>query len=94
DTLEMQQTGYTEPALAETSPRSTRMIESVFVVRNNIAHLTEVKSGIQDGQYIQIVEGLHEDDKVITGPYRAVTTTLKDGDAVNQVKREELFGAN
>ncbi|HSW67691.1 MAG TPA: efflux RND transporter periplasmic adaptor subunit, partial [Bacteroidales bacterium] len=30
DTLEMQQTGYTEPALAETSPRSTRMIESVF----------------------------------------------------------------
>lgn len=94
DTAHNQQGSYSRVPAQGTLPGQTRMTESVFVVKDNIAKLTTVQSGIQDGQYIQIVEGLNEGDVVVTGPYRAVTTTLKDGDAINKVEREELFSAN
>jgi HlyD family secretion protein len=67
--------------------------EYVFKYDNGIARLTEVKTGIQDNTYIEIIEGLEEGDKVITAPYRAVSKTLKNGDAVEEVKKEELFKA-
>ncbi|MBE0661761.1 MAG: efflux RND transporter periplasmic adaptor subunit [Bacteroidales bacterium] len=69
------------------------LIEYVFLFKDNIAQLTKVKTGIQDNMYIQILEGLDEDSEVITGPYRAVSTTLKDGDAVKKVERSDLYKA-
>ena len=65
--------------------------EYVFKYDDGIARLTLVKTGIQDNTYIEIVEGLKEGDKVITAPYRAVSKTLKNGDSVEEVKKEELF---
>jgi HlyD family secretion protein len=65
--------------------------EYVFKYDNGVAKLTEVKTGVQDNTYIEIIEGLKEGDKVITAPYRAVSKTLKNGDAVEEVKKEELF---
>jgi HlyD family secretion protein len=41
--------------------------------------------------YIEIVEGLKEGDEVISGPYRAVSKKLEDGQEVRKVKRKELF---
>jgi HlyD family secretion protein len=69
------------------------LIEYVFLFKDNIAQLTKVKTGIQDNMYIQILEGLDEESEVITGPYRAVSTTLKDGDAVKKVERSDLYKA-
>lgn len=43
------------------------------------AKMVEVKTGIQDDMYIQILEGLTVGQKVITGPYAAVSRKLKDG---------------
>lgn len=67
--------------------------EYVFKYDNGVAKLTEVKTGVQDNTYIEIIEGLKEGDKVITAPYRAVSKTLKNGDTVEEVKKEELFKA-
>jgi len=67
--------------------------EYVFKYDNGVAKLTEVKTGVQDNTYIEITEGLKEGDKVITAPYRAVSKTLKNGDTVEEVKKEELFKA-
>lgn len=53
--------------------------EVVFVVKQDTAHMVEVKTGIQDDEYIIITDGLSEDDEVITGPYSAVSKKLKDG---------------
>lgn len=69
------------------------LIEYVFLFKDNVARLTKVKTGIQDNMYIQILEGLDEDSEVITGPYRAVSTTLKDGDDVKKVERSDLYKA-
>lgn len=70
---------------------STEIIEYVFVYNDGIARMTEVKSGIQDNTFIQIISGLEEGTEVIVGPYREVSRTLKNDDAVRKVSRSELF---
>lgn len=65
--------------------------ECVFVINDDKAVLRNVKTGIQDNQFIQIVEGLKEGDEVITAPYNAISKTLKDGSDVKVVPRSELF---
>ncbi len=80
----------------ESAPKTgtgEEMKEYIFIFDNNIARLTEVKTGIQDNMYIQILEGVQEGQEVITGPYRAISTTLKDGDSVKKVERTELYTA-
>lgn len=66
--------------------------EIVFVHENGKAKSVKVKTGIQDDKYIQIVEGLEENTEVVTGPYRAISRTLKNGDkieVVEELKKEE-----
>lgn len=65
--------------------------EYVFVVENNIAKAREVKTEVQDNQYIEITEGLKEGEKVIAEPFTAIQQTIKDGQKVKVVKREELI---
>ena len=43
--------------------------------------------------YIEIKEGVKEGDEVITAPYRLVSKTLKNGDAVKKVDKKDLFTA-
>lgn len=69
------------------------MQEYVFVVDNQTAKIKSVKTGIQDNSYIQILEGLTEDDEVITGPYRVVSKTLKNNDKIKVVDKSKLFEA-
>jgi HlyD family secretion protein len=37
-----------------------------------------VKTGISDDNFIEIVSGLSGDEKVISGPYRAISKDLED----------------
>ena len=50
-----------------------------------------VKTGIQDINYIEITDGLKEGDNVITGPYEVVSKSLKSGDKVKLVPKNQLF---
>ncbi len=70
---------------------SSRPKEYVFVYDEGRAKQVEVRSGIQDNQYIEIKEGLEEGQEVITGPYRLVSRELGDGDKVVKTPRQELF---
>jgi HlyD family secretion protein len=53
--------------------------------------MVNVKTGIQDNTYIQILSGLKTGDEIITAPYSAVSKTLKDGDKVVKVDKKDLF---
>lgn len=53
--------------------------EVVFVVRNGKAVLTPVKTGISDFDHIEILSGVQAGEEVVSGPFRAVSKTLKDG---------------
>lgn len=66
--------------------------EVVFVLqKDNTVKKVKVKTGIQDLNYIEILEGLKQGDEVITGPYSIVSKTLKDGNLVTIVAKEKLF---
>ena len=65
--------------------------EYVFLFEDGVANMVAVKSGIQDNTYIQILEGVEDGDEVITGPYREVSRTLENGEAVEKVEKKDLF---
>jgi HlyD family secretion protein len=46
---------------------------------NNTVKAVKVKTGISDFDNIEILNGLQEGKKVVSGPFRAVSKTLKDG---------------
>lgn len=51
----------------------------VFVFDGGKAVLRKVETGIMDNTHIEIVSGLDEGVAVVSGPYSAITRTLKDG---------------
>ena len=51
----------------------------------------KVRTDIQDINYIEILGGLKAGDEVITGPYNVVSKTLKEGDKVRVVPKEQVF---
>lgn len=65
--------------------------EYVFLIADGKAEMREVETGIQDNAYIQIKEGIEVGQEVITGPYRAVSKRLKNGDLVEVVDKKELY---
>jgi HlyD family secretion protein len=65
--------------------------EVVFIAHDDKVQLREVKTGIQDDKYIRILSGLKEGEEVVTGPYSAISKTLKSGTKVRKVSKEELF---
>jgi HlyD family secretion protein len=66
--------------------------EVVFVLqKDGTVKKTIVKTGIQDINYIEILNGLNVGDEIITGPYNAVSKTLKDGNKVKVVPKDKLF---
>lgn len=71
---------------------SDELEEVVFVLqKNGKVKKTIVKTGIQDINYIEILSGLNPGDEVVTGPYNAISKTLKDGNAVKVVPKDKLF---
>jgi HlyD family secretion protein len=67
----------------ETEKKKTEVIkEIVFVVAGDTVAIREVKTGIQDNDYIEIVSGLQEGDQIITGPYAAISRKLKSGSKI------------
>jgi HlyD family secretion protein len=66
--------------------------EYVFVVnKDNKVQLKEVKTDIQDNEYIEILSGLNVNDRIVVAPYSAIATKLKDKTEVEIVKKKELF---
>ena len=90
-TEEKEPEGEGDVTIVEKSKKDSDLKEYVFLYDNGKARMTEVKTGIQDNMYIQIIEGLNKDQEVIVGPYRAVSKKLKDGDSVKKVDKKDLF---
>ena len=66
-------------------------VEFVFIYNDGIVKKQKVKTGIQDNNYIQILEGLTEKQEVVVAPYKAVSKLLNDGDKVKKVDKKDLF---
>ena len=63
--------------------------ECIFLFVNGKAKLQVVKTGVQDNNYIEIISGIQENQEVITGPYSAVSKTLKDDKDVKATHKDK-----
>ena len=52
--------------------------EVVFVINKDTVDMKEVKIGISDNEFIEVISGLKQGDQVVSGPYRAISSELKD----------------
>lgn len=74
---------------------SGELEEVVFVLqKDGKVKKTLVKTGIQDINNIEVLSGLNEGEEVVTGPYNAISKTLKDGNKVKVVPKDKLFVSN
>lgn len=63
--------------------------EVVFVFDADTARLVEIVTGIQDNEYIEIKEGLLEGERVVSGPYSAISRTIDSGDRLREQEEKE-----
>lgn len=71
--------------------KKNKITECVFTVEKDKAKLQPVKVGIQDTKYVEIKEGLKENQEVVTAPYSAISKILKNGDVVEVTNKAKLF---
>ena len=65
---------------ADKADASKEPVEQVvFLIRNGKAVMTPVKTGISDRNNMEILSGIQAGDELVSGPYRVVSKTLKDG---------------
>lgn len=79
-----------EPSVsaAELKAGQTRKeLEGVFVLRDDRAVFVPVQTGIAGDKYFEVMSGLKEADRVLTGPFNSVRE-LHDGDSVKEQKTE------
>lgn len=83
-----------EPAVSASTPvellpgQRREEVEGVFVIRDGKAVFVPVQLGIAGERYFEVLDGLQEGDRVITGPFDSVRNMF-DGDpvTVNQPRR-------
>ncbi len=63
----------------------------VFASDGIYALAREVRTGIQDNNFIEIISGLEENTDVISAPYSAISKKLADSTLIEILPREELF---
>lgn len=76
------------PTPADTSRRrgpNKKETEGVFLVHGGIATFHPVKVGIAGEEHFEVVEGVHQGDTIVAGPYQAIRD-LKEGARVRPSK--------
>lgn len=81
-----------EEEAKEKSWGANDMVEVVFVIEDDIAVMRKVKTGITGESKIEILEGVEEGEKVVTGSYRILSKTLEDGDEVKIEDKKKKRG--
>ncbi len=71
--------------------KKSDMREVVFVYQKGTVKAVQVKTGIQDDQFIQILSGIKLGEEVVTAPFTALSKSLEDGQKVTRVERDQLF---
>jgi len=79
---EKEETEYNPKKRKKSKKQEDDLIEVVFVVNEGIANMRPVQIGISDDNYYHATAGLVEGEEVVTGPYRVLSRTLKEGQKV------------
>lgn len=63
----------------------------VFITDGKYALAKDVKTGIQDNSYIEILSGVALNDRIVSAPFSAISKKLSDSTLIEVVKKEVLF---
>jgi HlyD family secretion protein len=77
--------------IAAGAPAQKDVRTLVFVTDGKYALAKDVKTGIQDNSYIEILSGIALNDKVVSSPFSAISKKLSDSTLIEVVKKEVLF---
>ena len=66
----------------------------VFITDGERAIAKDVKTGIQDNSYIEIISGVSVGDRVISAPFSAISKKLSDSTLIEIVKKDDLFSVD
>lgn len=78
----------------ENQKKKEKPKEVVFVVEEGSptkVKIVQIKTGISDDKYIEILEGLQPDQVVVKGPYKSISKELDEGSIVkvdNEIKKK------
>ncbi len=63
--------------------------EVVFLFEADTARMVKVKTGIQDDDYIQVLEGLNDGLEIVSGPYTAVSKIIEEGSELRYKEEDD-----
>ena len=66
----------------------------VFLTDGKYALAKDVKTGIQDNSFIEIISGIDPGERVISAPFSAISKKLSDSTLIEIKNRDELFKEN
>jgi HlyD family secretion protein len=69
------------PQTAASNAAEHEVLQGVFVIRNKKAEFVPVQTGITGTTDVEVVQGLHEGDEIVTGSYK-VLRTMRPGASV------------
>ena len=79
-------------AKAKAAPAADSFDEVVFALqKDGTVKQIKVKTGIQDINNIELVDGIKNGDELVIAPYAVVSKTLKTGDKVIVVAKDKLY---
>ena len=53
--------------------------------------MKEVHTGIQDNEFIEIKDGLKENEQVVSAPFKEISKLLRDNENVEVEDKEKLY---
>lgn len=75
----------------ESGANDIRQVVFVYDAASQQVRLRDIKTGIQDNEFIQVTSGLKKGDVVIVAPYGTVARLLKDKAQVKIVAKDQLY---
>ena len=79
-------------AAVNNSVNPDKPVEVVFVIENGKAKQVPVKRGISDETTVEIINGVAENQEVVSGSYKAINKDLEDGSTVKIDNTAKRFG--
>lgn len=80
-----------DTTILQISPEKKDIRTLVFLTDGTYALARDVRTGIQDNNYIEIISGVSAGDRVIIAPFSAISKKLSDSTLVEIVKKEDLY---
>jgi HlyD family secretion protein len=76
------------------NPSDEEIRTIVFITDGKYAFAKDVKTGIQDNSYIEILTGLNSGDQAISAPFSAISKKLSDSTLVEIVNKDDLYSVD